>query len=247
MSAARAAAVASSSAPSKPTLLVVEDDPRMLEILRSLLAEHGYHVASATTGEEAIANAFSVQPALVLLDLGLPDIDGVRVATHIRECSRVPILVLSARSSERDIVDALDGGANDFITKPFRERELFARVRGLLRTFAWIDDTERSFGDFQIDPRLRRVLVKGRDVRLSATEFKLFSVLLRASGAVVMHQQMLLEIWGPGHADQVQYLRVYMRYLREKLETTPAKPLYLLTEPGIGYRLRTTATEADAD
>jgi two-component system KDP operon response regulator KdpE len=227
-------------APNKPTLLVVEDEPEMMQVLRFLLAEHGYRVVEATTGGEAIVTTFEVRPSLVLLDLGLPDMSGLRVAEHIRECSRIPILVVSVRSSEKIIVEAIDRGANDFVTKPFGERELLARVRSLLRTFAWIDDAEFAFGDIQIDPRHRRVLVQGRDVKLSATEYKLFSVLIRAGGAAVTHRQLLLEVWGPGYDEEVQYLRVYMRYLREKLESNPAKPEYLLTEPGIGYRLRTS-------
>jgi two-component system KDP operon response regulator KdpE len=242
VTAARAAAVLPEAPPAKPTLLVVEDEPEMLKILNFLLSDHGYRVLEATTGAQAIGMAFAMRPSLVVLDLGLPDIDGVRVAQHIRECSRIPILVVSARSAERAIVEAIDHGANDYVIKPFRERELFARVRSLLRTFSWIDDAEVTFGDIQVDPLHRRVLVRGRDAKLSATEYKLFSVLIRAGGAAVTHHQLLQEVWGPGHASEVQYLRVYMRYLREKLENDPAKPQYLLTEPGIGYRLRTSDT-----
>jgi two-component system, OmpR family, KDP operon response regulator KdpE len=228
---------------SKATLLVVEDEPEMRQILQSLLSDHGYSVVEATTGEQAIALALRIKPSLVLLDLGLPDINGVRVAQHIRECSRIPILVISARSAEKDIVEALDRGANDYVTKPFRERELFARVRSLLRTFAWIDDAEFAFGDIQVDPVSRRVWVQGRDAKLSATEYKLLSVLIRAGGSAVTHRQLLDDVWGPGHSGELQYLRVYMRYLREKLELNPAKPQYLLTETGIGYRLGKTPGE----
>jgi two-component system KDP operon response regulator KdpE len=240
MTASRSLGTVQKTPESKPTLLLVEDEMEMRQILRSLLREHGYRVVEATTGEQAIAVAFEIRPALVVLDLGLPDIDGIRVAQHIREFSRIPILVVSARSTERDIVEALDRGANDYVTKPFRERELFARVRSLLRTFAWVDDAEFAFGEIRIDPVSRRVWVEGRDAKLSATEYRLLSVLIRAGGSAVTHRQLLHEVWGPGHAGELQYLRVYMRYLREKLEIDPAKPQYLLTETGIGYRLRTS-------
>jgi two-component system KDP operon response regulator KdpE len=241
MTASRSLGTVQKTPESKPTLLLVEDEMEMRQILRSLLREHGYRVVEATTGEQAIAVAFEIRPALVVLDLGLPDIDGIRVAQHIREFSRIPILVVSARSTERDIVEALDRGANDYVTKPFRERELFARVRSLLRTFAWVDDAEFAFGEIRIDPVSRRVWVEGRDAKLSATEYRLLSVLIRAGGSAVTHRQLLHEVWGPGHAGELQYLRVYMRYLREKLEIDPAKPQYLLTETGIGYRLRTSS------
>jgi two-component system KDP operon response regulator KdpE len=224
-------------------ILVVEDEAPMLRILRLALVEQNYHVLEATTGQRAIALTFERKPSLVLLDLGLPDMDGVEVARHIRECSQVPILVLSARSAEDDIVEALDRGANDYVTKPFHEAELFARIRASLRGFAWMGQGDWMFGDIHVDPSRRRVTVQDREVKLSATEYKLLCVLVRAGGAVATHHQLLQEVWGSAYLREVGYLRVYMHHLRDKLEPEPGQPRYLLTEAGIGYRLRATAEE----
>jgi two-component system KDP operon response regulator KdpE len=227
--------------PAPAEILVVEDEVPMLRVLGLALAEHGYALLEATTGSQGLALAFDRQPSLVLLDLGLPDVDGVQVAQHIREFSRVPIIVLSARSAEADIVEALDRGATDYVTKPFREAELLARIRACLRTSEPLRQSDYQFGDICIEPLRRRVTVQNRHVKLSATEYKLLTVLVRAGGAVVTHHQLLREVWGAAYVAEVRYLRVYMHHLREKLEPEPAQPRYLLTEAGIGYRLCATA------
>jgi two-component system, OmpR family, KDP operon response regulator KdpE len=219
-------------------ILVVEDEVRMLRVLQLALSEHGYKVLEATTGQRALGLTAERKPSLVLLDLGLPDMDGVEVAAQIREISRVPIVVLSARSNESDIVQALDRGANDYVVKPFREAELFARIRASLRGFARIEEGDQDLGDIHIETSRRRVSIRGREVKLSGTEFRLLCVLVRSGGTVVTHQQLLRDVWGPAYLDEVRYLRVYMHHLRDKLEPDPGQPQYLLTEPGIGYRLQ---------
>ncbi len=219
-------------------ILVVEDDPELQRVLSVSLAERHYDVLSSATGASAVSLVFSELPALVLLDLGLPDMDGVDVVRRLREHSALPIVVLSGRTAERDLVEALDSGANDFVAKPYRERELFARIRALLRHSVAQALGPLEFGQIRVDPALRRVCVSGRDAKLSATEYRLFAVLLRAGGAAVTHRQLLSDVWGPAARYEISHLRVYMRYLREKLESNPAEPRHLLTESGIGYRLR---------
>jgi two-component system KDP operon response regulator KdpE len=222
-------------------ILVVEDEAGMLRVLHLALSEQGYKVLEATTGRRALGLAEERKPALVLLDLNLPDMDGVDVAARIREISRVPIVVLSGRSSEADIVKALDHGANDYVVKPFREAELFARIRASLRGFERIEQGGHDFGDIHLEPSRRRATIRGREVALSGTEFRLLLVLVRARGAVVTHQQLLRDVWGPEYLDELRYLRVYMHHLRDKLEVDPGQPHYLLTDPGIGYRLQASA------
>jgi two-component system KDP operon response regulator KdpE len=222
----------------RETVLVVEDEPAMRRVLRVALGDRGYRVVQATTGRRAIAAVPERKPSLVLLDLGLPDVDGLEVIRRIRELSRIPIVVLTARSAETDTVEALDRGANDYVTKPFREAELFARIRACLRGFDWTEHGDWTVGDIHVESASRRVTVLGREVKLSATEYKLLSLLARAGGAVVTHQQFLREVWGAEYVKEVTCLRVYMHHLREKLEPDPACPRFLLTEAGIGYRLR---------
>jgi two-component system, OmpR family, KDP operon response regulator KdpE len=224
-----------------PRILAVEDDVGMLGVLRLALSEQGYKVLQATTGQRALGLIAERKPALVLLDLGLPDMDGLDLTAKIRAISSVPIVVLSARSTEADIVLALDRGANDYVVKPFREAELFARIRASLRGFARIEEGEADFGDIHLEPARRRVTIRGREVKLSGTEFRLLMVLVRSGGNVVTHQQLLRDVWGPGYLDEVRYLRVYMHHLRDKLEPDPGQPKYLLTESGIGYRLQPSA------
>lgn len=215
-------------------LLVVDDDDGLRKILRILLQEQGFDTAEGATGADAIELTQRLQPALLLLDLGLPDLDGLDVTKRIRERSRVPILVLTVRSDEQSIEDALDGGANDYVTKPYREKELLARLRACLRD-APMSGTSTS--PIELDTELRVATVDGRRVKLSATECKLLTALLRAGGKVVTHQQLLRTVWGGAQAQDASYLRVYMHHLREKLEPDPASPRWILNEPGVGYRL----------
>lgn len=223
-----------------PELLLIEDDAQIRRFLRPTLLAEDYRLHEATTAAEGIAQATARQPDLVILDLGLPDGDGLTVIQHIREWSTLPIIVLSARGQERDKIAALDAGADDFISKPFAVGELLARVRAALRRSARLTAAPTSvvrFGQVEIDLDKRRVLVHGQDTHLTPIEFKLIHVLLKYSGKVVTQRQLLNEVWGPQHIEQAQYLRIYMGQLRRKLERDPARPQYLLTEPGVGYRL----------
>jgi two-component system KDP operon response regulator KdpE len=223
-------------------VLVIEDEGQVLRFLRTSLSAHGYRLVEATTGERGLVEAATRAPELVLLDLGLPDLDGVEVARRIREWSVVPILVLSARGQESDKIRALDAGADDYLTKPFGVGELLARMRVALRHAARIaagaGESAVETGELRVDLAARRVLVKGEEVRLTRTEFNLLATLAKHAGKVVTHRQLLKDVWGPGSADQSHYLRVYMGQLRHKLEENPARPRYLLTETGVGYRLR---------
>ena len=222
-------------------VLVVDDEPQVLRFLRASLGAHGYRLVEATTGEQALVEAATRAPELVLLDLGLPDLDGVDVARRLREWSRVPIVVLSARGQENDKILALDAGADDYLTKPFGTGELLARMRVALRhadrVAAGLGDSAVETGDLRVDLAARRVLVKGVEVRLTRTEFNLLAALAKHAGKVLTHRQLLQEVWGPGSAGQSHYLRVYMGQLRHKLEEDAARPRYLLTETGVGYRL----------
>src|SRR5689334_14410626 len=224
----------------RPLILVVEDEPQVMRVLRAALPGHGYRVAEATSGGQALVEAATRTPDLVLLDLGLPDLDGVEVTRRLREWSRVPVIVISAREQENDKIQALDAGADDYITKPFATGELLARIRVALRNAARAaPDADSTFatGDLTVDLGTRRVCVAGQEVRLTRTEYRLLATLVRHAGRVLTHRQLLAEVWGPGYTDQTEYLRVYMKHLRHKLEADPARPRLLLTEPGVGYRL----------
>ncbi len=222
-------------------VLVVEDEPQVLRFLRTSLGAYGYRLLEATTGAQALVEAATRTPDLVLLDLGLPDMDGVEVARRLREWSAVPVIVLSARGQEGDKIKALDAGADDYLTKPFGTGELLARMRVALRHAARVAEGagEPAFetGDLRVDLAARRVFVRGEEIRLTRTEFNLLALLAKHAGKVVTHRQLLLEVWGPGSAGQSHYLRVYMGQLRHKLEQDAARPRYLLTETGVGYRL----------
>jgi two-component system KDP operon response regulator KdpE len=222
-------------------VLLVEDEAQMRRLLRSSLPAHGYVIVEATTGREAIAQAGTRNPDIILLDLGLPDMDGVEVARCLREFSKAPIIVLSARGQERDKVDALDAGADDYVTKPFGLSELLARMRVARRHLEGRTDGKAlpvfTAGNLRVDLGNRQVLVADRDVHLTPIEYKLLTALVRNAGRVVTHQQLLKEAWGPKYATQTQYLHVYMGHLRAKLETEAARPKLLFTEPGVGYRL----------
>lgn len=224
----------------QPTILVVEDETPIRHFVQTTLAGAGYRVVDADHGKEGLTQAMAWNPDVVLLDLGLPDIDGLEVIRRLREWTSRPIIVLTARSQEHDKVSALDLGADDYLTKPFGIEELLARIRVALRRTARTEAGESVFqiGDLRVDLEKRQVFIAGKEVHLSPTEYKLLGILVRHAGKVVTHRQLLKEVWGPLHADEAQYLRVYMRQLRGKLEENPARPRYLLTEIGVGYRLR---------
>jgi len=227
---------------SDPLVLVVEDEPQVMRFLRATLPDHGYRMVEAATGAQALVEASTRGPDLVLLDLGLPDLDGVEVTRRIREWSAVPILVVSARGQERDKVEALDVGADDYLTKPFGTEELLARMRVALRHAARVQgeggDSVFEAGELRVDLGARLVFRRGEEVQLTRTEYRLLAVLVQNAGRVVTHRQLLREVWGPGSSSETHYLRVYMAQLRHKLEADPARPRYLVTEPGVGYRLR---------
>ena len=223
-----------------PAVVLIEDEPQIRRFLRATLTAEGYRLFEATTGAAGLIEVGSRQPDVVIVDLGLPDMDGLEVIRRIREWTTVPIVVLSARGQERDKVTALDGGADDYVSKPFGAGELLARIRVALRHAAGVarDDAEAfKVGALEVDMLRRQVLLDGVEVRLTPIEYRLLTTLVRHAGKVVTHQQLLREVWGPTHTDQSHYARVYMAHLRHKLEAEPARPRYLLTEPGVGYRL----------
>jgi two-component system, OmpR family, KDP operon response regulator KdpE len=225
----------------EPLLLVVEDEIPMRRFLRVSLVSHGFRVLEAATAREALALASGHNPDLVILDLGLPDGDGLELTRNLREWSAAPIIVVSARGREDDKVSALDAGADDYLTKPFGVNELLARIRVGLRhssqRAAGAGEPQLTVGTLSIDLARRRVERDGREVRLTPIEFKLLALLARNAGRVLTHRQILLEVWGPAHAGQAHTLRVHMADLRKKLEPEPARPRLLLTEQGVGYRM----------
>jgi two-component system KDP operon response regulator KdpE len=222
----------------KPVILVVAYDPLQRRQLRAMLEANTYEVVEAATAQEGLALCFAQPPHLMMLDQLLPDQPAVQLTRQIREASDVPIIVMSARDDEDSHVEALDSGANDFVVRPYRERELLARVRVALRWARPPGSDPFTIGDLRVDPAQRRVFVRGAEVNLTPTEYKLLAVLMRQAGKVVTHQQLLKEVWGSAYVKEVQYLRVYMKQLRNKLEREPARPSCLLTAPGVGYRLK---------
>ncbi len=224
-----------------PVVVLIEDEPQIRRFLRATLTGQGYRLFEATTGTDGVVEVGSRQPDVVIVDLGLPDVDGIDVIRRLREWSAVPIIVLSARGQERDKVTALDAGADDYVSKPFGAGELLARIRVALRHTVGAsheaDDAAFTVGELRMDLLRRQVFLGDREVRLTPIEYKLLATLVRHAGKVVTHQQLLREVWGPTHTDQAHYVRVYMAHLRHKLEAEPARPRYLLTEPGVGYRL----------
>ena len=225
-----------------PLVLIVEDEPPMRRFLQVVLGGYGFRTVAGGSAAEGLALASAHNPDFVLLDLGLPDLDGIEVTRRLRAWMVAPIVVISARAREDDKVGALDVGANDYLTKPFGAGELLARLRVWMREAARIvGDREESaveVGDLRIDFARRLVFARGREVRLTPTEYKLLAVLMRNAGKVLTHRQLLEATWGPLHGTETQYLRVYMRQLRQKLETNAAHPPHLVTEAGVGYRLR---------
>jgi two-component system KDP operon response regulator KdpE len=222
----------------KSTVLVIEDESQIRRLLRVCLERNGYGVVEAATGDQGISEAIRCHPDAVLLDLGLPDIDGLTVLKRLREWSQVPVLVVSVRGHEDDKISALDNGANDYITKPFSTGELLARLRAARRSAQSpaVNETFES-GPLKVDLTSRTVKVQGQKVKLTATEYSLLHLFIKHAGKVLTHGQILREIWGDEDVEKVGYLRVYMAYLRQKIEVNPTEPELLVTEPGVGYRL----------
>ena len=222
-----------------PLVLLVEDEAQMRRFLRAALTSRGYRLVEAEKGAEAVPLTTSHNPELVLLDLGLPDVDGLEVTKRLREFSTVPIIVLSARHAEQAKVQALDAGADDYVTKPFGMDELLARIRAAMRRGTpATEEPVIATEAFTVDLAARRVTRDGADVRLTPTEWHLLEVLVRHPGKLVSQRQLLQEVWGPRYERETNYLRVYLAQLRAKLEPDPSRPRHLLTEPGMGYRFQ---------
>jgi two-component system KDP operon response regulator KdpE len=223
---------------SRSTALVIDDEPQIRRLLRVTLEANGYRVFDAATGQDGLVEAAQRKPDVVLLDLGLPDLDGVQVLKRIREWSTVPIVILSVRDQEEEKVAALDSGADDYVTKPFNSAELLARLRAALR-HVQPQGADAIFrcGDLEVDLSKRVVLKKGIEVKLTPIEYSLLRLLVTHAGKVLTHRQLLSSVWGEKSLDQSHYLRVHFAHLREKLETNPSAPELILTEPAVGYRL----------
>ena len=225
-------------------VLVVDDEPQIVRALRINLRARQYEVSTAQTGSQALDEAAQHPPDLVILDLGLPDLDGVDVIGGLRGWTDAPIIVLSGRADSTDKVEALDAGADDYVTKPFGMDELLARMRAVTRrSTAEPDEPRVTLGRVTVDLAAKRVSRDGQDVRLTPTEWHLLEVLLRHPGKLLSQKQLLNEVWGPGYADATGNLRLYMAQLRRKLEPDPARPRWLLTEPGMGYRFQPEAAQ----
>ena len=219
-------------------ILVVDDEEQILKLLRVALTSHGYQVAEAVTGEQGLAKAAVYRPDVIILDLGLPDMDGLEVVQKLRDWSRVPVIVLSAREQENDKIVALDAGADDYLTKPFGMGELLARIRAAIRHAAGAgDEPVLTFNDLTVDMACRRVTVAGEEIKLTPTEYDLIKHLVLHAGKVLTHRQLLRTVWGPFYENDTHYLRVYIGQLRRKIENDPARPRHIITEPGVGYRL----------
>lgn len=224
-----------------PTILIVDDELAIRRFLRASLASHGFAIFEAASGEAGLQQVLERSPGLVLLDLGLPDVDGLEVTRRLREWSKVPIIVLSARNQEQDKIAALDSGADDYLTKPFSVGELMARIRVARRhaeQSGQPDIPVFAAGALLVDRSRRQVIVDGAEVHLTPIEYQILATLVRYAGRVVTQRQLLREVWGAAYEQEAQYLRTYMTHLRHKLEADPAHPRYLLTEVGVGYRLR---------
>jgi two-component system KDP operon response regulator KdpE len=220
------------------TVLVIDDEIQMRRLLRRIIEQEGYRVLLVETGRDGLAHVGTDRPDVVVLDLGLPDMDGMDVLKELRSRSSVPILILSVREAEETIVHALDCGADDYLTKPFRTGELLARIRALLRhRISGQEDQVFASEDLTVDLSARTVAVRGQPVKLTPTEYTLLALFVKNAGKVLTHSYVLREIWGPAYAEETQYLRVYVGQLRKKIERDPATPRILLTESGVGYRL----------
>lgn len=223
------------------TIIVIEDEAQIRRFLRTSLASEGYQIVEAETGRQGLSEAATHKPDLIILDLGLPDMDGVEVVKVVRAWSSVPVIILSARSQESDKISALDAGADDYLVKPFGVGELLARIRVALRHVSSTANSEElgvfSVDELKVDMVQRKVTVGGAEVHLTPIEYRLLTVLVTHAGKVLTHRLLLKEVWGPNYVDRAHYLRVYMGILRHKLEKDPARPRFLLTEVGVGYRL----------
>lgn len=225
-------------------ILVIEDEMSIRRFLRTTLVNHNFGVIETATGSEGIAQASSQPVNLIILDLGLPDMDGLEVIRRLREWSTTPIIILSARGEEPDKIAALDAGADDYLTKPFGVGELIARIRVALRHSTSAESKSEpvlSIGDLRLEFAMRQVFVGDQEIHLTPIEYNLLATLSRYAGKVITHRQLLTEVWGPSYVDEVQILRVHMMQLRHKIERDPARPRYLVTELGVGYRLRVDA------
>jgi two-component system KDP operon response regulator KdpE len=226
----------------KGLILLIEDEPQMQRLLRIVLQGHGYRLIESATGKEGLMQAATRAPDVILLDLGLPDIDGLEVTQRVREWSEIPIIVISAREQEQDKIKALDAGADDYLTKPFGAGELLARIRVAIRHRAIREAGQQELvfilDNLRVDLARRQVFLNEKEVHLTPIEYKLLTMLIKNAGKVITHSQLLKEVWGPSYLKETQYLRVYMTQLRRKLEADPARPRFLINEPGIGYRLK---------
>jgi two-component system KDP operon response regulator KdpE len=222
-------------------ILLIEDEPQMRRFLRVTLQSRGYELIEASSGEDGIAQSATRKPDVILLDLGLPDLDGLEVLGRMREWSQTPVIILSAREQEQDKIRALDAGADDYLTKPFSAGELLARIRVALRHQVMHEgQTEPVFvqDTLRVDLAKRRVFLKESEIHLTPIEYRLLAYLIKNAGKVITHRQLLKEVWGPAYANQAHYVRVYMGMLRHKLEEDPSRPRFFINEPGVGYRLR---------
>jgi two-component system, OmpR family, KDP operon response regulator KdpE len=226
---------------------LIEDEPQMSRFLRITLQGHGYQLIESATGQDGLIQAATRNPDVVLLDLGLPDIDGLEVTKQLRQWSQVPLIVISAREQEEDKVRALDAGADDYLTKPFGAGELLARIRVSLRHMAMqhtgSEEPVFVLDNLKVDLAKRQVLLDGREVHLTPIEYRLLAFLIKHAGKVITHTHLLKEVWGTAYAGQTHYLRIYMAQLRHKLEADPARPRFFINEPGVGYRLKTDFNE----
>jgi len=219
-------------------ILVVDDETQLLKLLGVTLTSHGFKVHEAVTGQEALSLVGTYKPDVIILDLGLPDMDGLEVIQSLRKWTRTPIIILSAREQEKDKIIALDAGADDYLTKPFGMGELLARIRAALRHIAGVqNEPVLKFNDLVIDLTHRRVNIDGKEIKLSPTEYDLVKNLAIGAGKVLTHKYLLRTVWGPSYENDVHYLRVYMGQLRRKIEVDPSRPRHIITETGIGYRL----------
>ena len=221
-------------------VLVIDDEPQIRKLLKVSLGAHGYDVHESMSGMDSVVQAADIKPDLVILDLGLPDIDGKEVVRRLREWSDVPILILTARDQEKEKIDALDAGADDYITKPFSIGELLARMRVSVRRSAHVgEDPVIQCGDLSIDLAQRRVMVDAQEIKLTPTEYDIIKILAQNAGKVLTHRQLLKAVWGDTYSDDTHYIRVYIGQLRRKIEPNPTQPRYIVTESGVGYRLMT--------